>query len=139
MAGCLTRMRIFCLLALVSGVMGCMHGDETISGYVDRDAIWHLQELDGVEFPAQASVQFPETGQVTGSGPCNRYSAIQTAPYPWISVEAVAATKRACPDLQQEQQFFEMLQSMSLAEVSGDALLLSDDTGRQMLFRVDQP
>ena len=60
-------------------------------------------------------------------------------PYPWIKIENIAATKRACPDLAAESAYFTSLQAMTLSEVLGDVLILSNDEGDEMVFRKVQP
>jgi heat shock protein HslJ len=112
--------------------------DETLSGFAQRDAVYVLEEIDGAPPPGQATIRFPATGAVTGEGPCNRYSAAQTAPYPWFAIGPIAATRRACPDLAFEAVFFEALTEMSLADALGPVLILSNDAGREMVFRAAQ-
>jgi heat shock protein HslJ len=109
--------------------------DESVSGYAVPEAIYVLQELDAAAFTAGASLQFPGRGQVTGKGPCNGFRATQTLPYPWIEIQDLVATKRACPDLAAEATYFAALQAMTLAEVLGPVLILSNDDGRKMVFR----
>jgi len=111
--------------------------DETISGYVDRAATYTLVELNGEPFTANATITFSEEGQAKGEAPCNAWSAAQTAPYPWIDLGPIAATKRACLDLAAEQAFFDALTQASLAEVSGNVLILSLEDGQEMVFRAD--
>ncbi|SPF78600.1 hypothetical protein ALP8811_02529 [Aliiroseovarius pelagivivens] len=111
---------------------GCK--DETISGYANTNTSWKLVELDGASFPAKATISFPEKGRIAGQAPCNSYSGTQSAPYPWFETGPIAATKRACPDLTAEAEFFEALGQMRLAEVSGDTLILSNEDGREMVF-----
>ncbi|MEM1302777.1 MAG: META domain-containing protein [Pseudomonadota bacterium] len=117
---------VFLLLA------GCAT-DETVTRFAGEGSVWSYQDTS-VGSAVPVTLTFPEPGQVAGQGPCNRYSATQTAPYPWFELGPVAATKRACPELAAEAAYFEDLQSMSLAEVSGDVLILSNDTGKQMVF-----
>ena len=121
------------LLALPLLLAGC-GPDETISGYVDRDAAWRLVELDGAPFVARATVRFPAQGEVTGDGPCNGFRATQTAPYPWFELDAVAATRRACPALAAEGRFLAALEAMTLAEATDRLLILSNGAGREMVF-----
>lgn len=122
------------VLVLSFLTVGC--ADETISGYADRDGIYRLVELDGTAFESRATISFPEKGRIVGSGPCNAYSAAQTAPYPWIEIGPVVATRRACPDLEAEQRFFSALSASSLAEVTGSVLILSGDV--EMVFEKDR-
>lgn len=128
-------MRAALAVAALTAITQCGE-DETVSGYSAADIVWQLAELDGAPFKARATMEFPEEGKITGDAPCNRYFGGQTAPYPWFRAEKIGATRMACPDLDLETKFLEALQSMTLAEVAGDTLLLSNDAGREMLFRV---
>ena len=125
--------QILLSLSLLALLAACK--DETLSGYAPEDTTWVLESLSGTPFTAHASLQFPAEGNISGKAPCNSYSARQTVPYPWFSVDAIAATKMACPQLAEETQFFDALQAMTLSEVSGDTLILSNDAGQQMVFR----
>lgn len=113
--------------------------DETLSGYGAADAVWELVELDGKTFTARATLTFPEEGKLAGQAPCNRYFAEQSAPYPWFKAGPIGATRMACADLDEEQRFLGALAAMTLSEVSGDTLILSNDTGREMVFRAAAP
>jgi heat shock protein HslJ len=117
------------LLALVA----C--SDETISGYADPEAVYTLTEIDGAAYTARATITFPEEGTARGEAPCNSWFASQSAPYPWIELGPIGATRRACPDLDAELAYFEALGTMTLAEVQGPVLILSNDAGREIVFR----
>jgi len=127
--------RMFRLLLALPLLIAACQKDESISGYANPDATYVLQELNGTPFPAQATLRFPEPGKVTGQGPCNSFFAAQTVPYPWIKIENIAATKRACPDLAQESIYFQILTQMTLAEALGNTLILSNDNGAEMVFK----
>ena len=122
-------------LMLVLAIPAC--SDETVSGYADPDAVYRLTEIDGVAFPANATIRFPKRGAVRGEAPCNAWSAAQSAPYPWLDLGPIVATRRACPDLEAEATFFKALETMSLAEVQGPVLILSNDEVREMVFRAE--
>ncbi|WP_095587368.1 META domain-containing protein [Actibacterium ureilyticum] len=124
--------RALALLALLA-LPACR--DESLSGFVAPDQAFALREIDGTRFTARATLTFPEPGRIAGTAPCNSYSGTLTAPYPWFETGAIMATERACPDLAQETAFFAALSQMTLAEVSGKLLILSNDAGRQMLFQ----
>ena len=113
---------------------GCIK-DETVSGYSNTDTVWRLVEIDGAATSEIVTLQFPEKGRISGKAPCNRYFGAQTVPYPWFKAEAVGSTKMACPNLSAEAAYFSALQDMSLAEVSGDTLILSNDAGRSLVFK----
>lgn len=116
----------------VASFFGCP--DETISGFVDTAATYTLTSIDGAAFDAPATIIFQGQGDTSGQGPCNTWSAEQRVPYPWFELGPIAATKRACDALEAEAQFFQALREMSLAEVSGTVLILSNDEGREMIF-----
>lgn len=108
--------------------------DETLTGYGAADRTWVLRSIDGATYPASATMMFPAEGSVSGKAPCNSFSAEQTSPYPWFSLSALRATRAACADLDQEQIFFMALNGMTLVEIAGDVLILSNDQGGEMVF-----
>ena len=108
--------------------------DERVSSGIEPTIEYNLIDLDGAPFDGTATISFPEPGKVVGQAPCNRYFATQTEPYPWFSLEGIGATRMACPDLNVESSFFAALEEMTLSEVSGDTLILSNTDGRQMVF-----
>ena len=110
-------------------------GDETVARYGAADHVWTLTEIDGTPFTARATLTFPERGKVAGQAPCNSYTGVMVTPYPWFDLGQVAATRMACPDMASEAMFFETIGQMTLAEVSGDVLILSTPEGRQMVFK----
>jgi len=120
-------------IVLALALSGCFK-DETVSGYTDTETVWKLAEIDGVATDQTVTLRFPEEGRITGQGPCNRYFAAQTVPYPWFKAEAIGSTKMACPNLDKEAAYFAALSSMSLIEVSGDRLLLTNEDSTSSLF-----
>ncbi|MEM1388620.1 MAG: META domain-containing protein [Pseudomonadota bacterium] len=124
------------ILVLITFAMEHWPRDETISGYADRGAVYRLIEIGGQPAPADATIRFTEKGRIDGTGPCNSYAAAQTAPYPWIEVGAMASTRKACPDLAFETEFFEALQAVTLAEVSGPIVILSDPPNLELVFEL---
>ncbi len=115
-------------------VASACNGDESLAKYGAAGKVWTLTEVDGAAFDARATIEFGDNGQISGQAPCNRYSAKQTAPYPWFKIGPTMATKMACPELQSESAFFASLEAMTLSEVSGSTLILSNDKGRTMIF-----
>ena len=130
---------MFRLFLLISLALAACQKDESLSGYADPNATYALIELNGAPFTASANIAFPEQGVVRGQGPCNSFTGRQSVPYPWIKIENIAATKGACPDLAAENAYFTALQSMTLSEVLGNVLILSNDAGDEMVFRKVQP
>lgn len=122
------------LITALAGFSNCSR-DETVAAYGGADQVWTLTEIDGADFGATATLAFPGAATISGQAPCNSYSGSMDAPYPWFEARDLAVTRRACPDLALETRFFEALQAMTLAEVSGGTLILSNDKGREMVFR----
>lgn len=121
------------LLLLISLNL-CNPKDETLTGYGAADQVWILRSIDGADFPARATITFPEEGKINGDAPCNHYNGKQIAPYPWFEAKQIASTKRACPDLQSETTFLNALSEMTISEVSETTLILSNDAKRTMIF-----
>ncbi len=127
-------------LAIIAGLFGLGQcgKDETVAGYGGADQVWELTELDGTTFTATATVTFPEPGKIAGKAPCNTYVGKMDAPYPWFETGPLAATQMACPDLESETAFLTALGEMSLSEVSGDTMILSNEDGREMVFKASE-
>lgn len=112
--------------------------DETVSGHGGQPATWVLRSIDGIPVAARVTLTFPEEGVIEGEAPCNRYFAQQTVPYPWFSAERITSARRACSDLDAESRYLRALGKMTLVEIAGDMLILSSDSGREMVFRTQE-
>lgn len=119
---------------IAATLLSTCDSDETLAAYGEGDVTWQLQSLDGQPFTAEATLAFPAEGQITGRGPCNSFSGSQTKPYPWFGAGPLRSTRRACPELAAEQAYLAALRAMTLAEVQGNTLILSNDQGREMVF-----
>jgi heat shock protein HslJ len=124
--------RLFTILAGSLILTAC--ADETLTAYGAEGQEFVLVDMNGQPFAASATISFPEPGRGDGQGPCNYYFGAQTAPYPWFSIDGVGSTLMACEQLDLEIAYFDMLQAMSISEVSGDTLILSNDAGQRMVF-----
>lgn len=112
----------------------CWAKDETISAFTGTGTVWTLTEFEGGDPVFSASITFPEQGQIAGKGPCNSFTAAQSAPYPWVEITDLAATKRACPELDGEAKFFQAISAAVLAEVAGKVMILTTQDGSEMVF-----
>jgi heat shock protein HslJ len=129
-------MRVLLLIPALAILGYCK--DETVTGHGGAEVIWHLATIDDVPFNAGARLWFPEEGTIAGETPCNRFTARQTAPYPWFHAEAITVGDGACPELEAEAQFLGALDDMTLVEVIGPVMILSTETGREMVFRTGE-
>lgn len=125
------------LLALLLPLAACLR-DETISAHVTPEETFRLVSLEGAPVEPRVTIAFPARGQVVGEGPCNRYRARQTAPMPWFEIGAIAVTRRSCPELALEARYLSALGEMTLEERFADVLLLSDDAGRTLEYRLEE-
>lgn len=126
----------FAVFAALLPIAAC-EGDESLSGYADRGTIYALIELNGAAFDARATLVLQRDGEIGGQAPCNTWHARQTAPYPWFELGPIAATRMACVDLAAETAFFDALAQMTISEVSGDVLILSNTDGGRMVFQAE--
>lgn len=108
--------------------------DETLAAYGASETNWKLFEIDGKPFAARATLGFADQGALSGQAPCNRYSGEQSAPYPWFTAEKIVTTRMACADMAAEAAYFQALAAMTLSEVAGGMLILSNDSGGEMVF-----
>ncbi|PIB23265.1 hypothetical protein BFP76_09645 [Amylibacter kogurei] len=120
-------MKYFALIIALA--LSACQKDETISGQTGTDGTWLLQRLEGKPVGVEITLEFPQKGRVIGKAPCNQYFADQVAPLPWINIETIGATRRACPQLKLEQQYFQALTQATLAEVQGDVLIMESEGG----------
>lgn len=101
------------------------------------EAVWRLTEMSGTQAPAGVELRFPEPGRISGKAPCNSFSGPLEGAYPAFQAGALAATRMACPDLEVEARFFELLSAMTAGLVEGDAMILTDGSGRHLVFQRD--
>lgn len=125
-------MRLLLLLPALAILGYCK--DETVTGHGGAEVVWHLTAIDDVPFDADVRLWFPEEGAIAGETTCNRFTARQTAPYPWFQAEAITIGDAACPQHEAEVRFLDALAAMTLVEVTGPVMILSTETGREMLF-----
>jgi heat shock protein HslJ len=111
--------------------------DETLSGYLAESDAWALQGEEDRSTAVPFRITFPRKGHIEGAGICTDFTARQTAPYPWFALEAVRISATNCPEgdaLRADQEKLEGLKRMTLAEISGNILILSNDDGEQLTF-----
>ena len=89
---------------------------------------WQLVQLGGVTYTPETerfTLLFGEENHLSGIGACNRISGSYTAGEKnALSIGPLAATRMACPGLEQEQRFFEALRTTTHYDMDGPLLLL---------------
>jgi len=102
------------------------------------DTEWELFSLNGgalIEGRA-ITLRFGD-GSLEGSGGCNTYGGSYTVSEDSLSVSDVYATEMACMEpegiMDQEQAYFQVLNTVTRYRVDGDRLELYDDAGSPIL------
>ncbi|KPA23555.1 hypothetical protein shim_01630 [Shimia sp. SK013] len=125
------------ILVLGLWLLAACSPDETLTKYGGANFDWRLIKIDNRLVSYHNVIRFDETGAVTGAGPCQTFTANQTAPYPWFVLENLSVSEPsevACQLAKEDAAFFAALRDMTLVEVAGARLILSDDAGREMYF-----
>jgi heat shock protein HslJ len=94
---------------------------------------WRLEDLAGagVIDRARASLEFPDTGRVSGSASCNRFTGSVTVSGAAISFGPLATTRKICPEalMNQETRYLQALASAARFEVRDAFLYLHTAAG----------
>jgi heat shock protein HslJ len=102
---------------------------------------WQLLAIDGVvlDMTVSASLRIEEDGRIGGKAPCNSWSAQNGTDLPALSLKGIRATRMACDQLAEEQQFFDALSQMTNLALDGEKnLILTGPDGRSMEFVTDR-
>jgi len=102
------------------------------------DTEWELVSLNGGPLIEGRGItlRFGEAS-LEGSGGCNTYGGSYTASEDRLSVSGVYATEMACMEpegiMDQEQAYFQVLNTVTRYRVEGDQLELYDEAGSPIL------
>jgi Heat shock protein len=101
-----------------------------------QGVLWRLDRLNGEPVEPVITLAFGAE-ELRGAGPCNRYFGAWAQEGDRLALGPIAATRRACPDLDLEQRYFAAL--TDVAAFSGDRrrLVMRDAEGEaRMEFRL---
>jgi heat shock protein HslJ len=105
-------------------------------GITDRD--WHLLAMDGRPVAEGVTLSFGADGSLHGKAPCNSFGSRNGASLPALALAPIRATRMACPRLEEEQAFFDLLPQMTAAlSDRPDRLVLTSPDGRSLEFVAD--
>ena len=126
-------MRGISALFATAVLAGCVE-DHSGSKRIPQGVEYVLIEMNGTAFDERTTIVFGADGGVSGQAPCNRYFGQVSSGYPRFALNGVGATMMACPALDTEAAFFAALEGMTLANVYGDTLTLSNPAGETLVF-----
>jgi len=124
----------FIPLLLLAALTNLCSRNETAWAYGGADRLWDLQEINGVPFPANTTLSFLDAETIAIQGPCNRITASNTVPYPWVTLTLISSTKMFCPDLQYEKSLTNALIRTTIIEILDDVMILSNTENLNMVF-----
>ncbi|GAB3429260.1 META domain-containing protein [Niabella aquatica] len=108
------------------------------------DKEWTLADLNGktitvdTTFPKRPHLIFEkDSNRAVGNGGCNGFSAsFELKENDGIALSHAAATQMACPNMDIEQQFFEILTKVKSYQIDGNSLTLYSE-GKEALARLE--
>lgn len=107
---------------------------EVVQVEIPSGAEWKLTELNGesivldAEFPAEPYLVFETEGRITGNLGCNGFGGnFEVEANNGLKLEHIAATQMACPNLEVEQEFLEVLNTTRSFNVEGNRLELRNE------------
>lgn len=100
---------------------------------------WQLAQLNGSVVPVQDdlfTITFGEDGRLSGLGVCNRlmgqYEVDQTG---GLKIGPMASTRMACPGMERESVFAEVLSGTTHYDIDGQMLMLLTDGEVKAVFQ----
>lgn len=120
---------------LALALVACPKGEDC-AGPPEQSGPWHLHSIDGAVFQEVAQVEFGPDDQIKGQAPCNAFTALLDAGLPEFVIGEMIVTDSICDEIEAESRFLSALQDMDRMRMQGEDLVLSNDAGREMVFRL---
>ncbi|MGF1658291.1 MAG: META domain-containing protein [Rubrimonas sp.] len=92
---------------------------------------WVLSSLRGAP-GLRASLSF-KGDRIAGAGPCNQFIGDLARPGGGLALGPIAATRRACPEMAEEESYFSALTDAARAVERDGALILADADGAELM------
>lgn len=99
---------------------------------------WMLTKIDGVAFGATASIDLGDPTRISGQAPCNRFFGQLSGTAPTFKAGPLVTTRMACDQLALEAEFLTALESMTSISQTARKVVLTNDAGRKMEFKLPQ-
>lgn len=108
--------------------------DETLSGYAPRGVPFLLEELGESPVDAEVWLTIPGRKRLMLLAPCGTYLGDQRLPYPWFAFQLTETQSSDCTPGALEVRVIAALEAATLVEIGTRMLILSDETGAEMVF-----
>ncbi|MEM9888858.1 MAG: META domain-containing protein [Bacteroidota bacterium] len=90
---------------------------------------WQLKSMDDKAMESVVTLRFKED-EITGKSFCNQYFSSYKTDAKKLTISAVGATKRACPELDLERTYFEWLASAGAYAMNNKELMIDCEKGK---------
>ena len=114
------------LTALMIGCCDCRKRAKLEKPLVGTE--WQLVQMMGREVSATGdcyTLLLHDNGNVTGQGDCNRFTATYTVtPKRALAFADLGSTRRFCENFEQENRYFDILESVTHYEMDAENMLL---------------
>lgn len=113
-------------MVMVTGCCDCRKHSKYEKPLIGTE--WQLVQLMGRDISAaddSYTLLFHDNGTLSGAGDCNRLTAtysITTSRS--MKIENLGSTRRMCPNFEQENAYYDMLESVTHYEMDADKMLL---------------
>ncbi len=129
--------KILSAAALITLMVSCASSQKSNgSGEKDLYRSWRVTGFDTTGAMHSPTIAFDQAqNRVSGHGSCNRYSGGFTLTAPdKIAFSPMASTKMACPGLNVESKYFELLNKANKWSIKDGVLTLSQDGNALLTF-----
>lgn len=132
--------RFLCAVAALLTMSACESPKENLPL---EGTQWKLTEMEGTVNPVFSAetdtfhITFDAAKKmVYGAGACNRlFGPYELTGENGVDVENLAGTKMACPNLDLENRFAELLEASDSYRIDGDMMTLLDDGRKVLVFK----
>ena len=100
--------------------------------------LFTLQTVDDRPFPARATLRL-EDRRYSGAGPCNGFGGTLERQEDGLRFGQMESTLVSCPDDVHEARYFALLRAVVRARETGNRLVLSTETGHELVFARNGP
>ena len=125
---------------MVTGCCDCRKRATLVKPLVGTE--WQLVQLmarDVAAVDEQFTLLFHDNGTVTGMGACNRLSALYNITESRsLKISNLGSTRRFCPNHEQENAYYDMLERVTHYEMDADNMLLLSNGTLVAIMRADE-